>query len=107
MLLIDLKLDRSATDENIFFSFFLSFFFLRAGGVLGLTFSSKLDWGSCISSLTKTSSNQLESGLFYKASLFCSCALPAKMKHPTFHEILLSYFMLVILAATWLLDQLQ
>ena len=27
MLLIDLKLDRSATDENIFFSFFLFFFF--------------------------------------------------------------------------------
>ena len=89
-----------------FLSFFF-FFFLRAGGVLGLTFSSKLDWGSCISSLTKTSSNQLESGLFYESSLFCSCALPAKMKHPTFHEILLSYFMLVILAATWLLDQLQ
>ena len=31
MLLIDLKLDRSATDENIFFSFFLFFFFFFEG----------------------------------------------------------------------------
>ena len=38
MLLIDLKLDRSATDENIFFSFFLFFFFFEGRRGAGIDF---------------------------------------------------------------------
>ena len=38
MLLIDLKLDRSAIDENTFFSFFLSSFFFEGRRGAGIDF---------------------------------------------------------------------
>ena len=45
---IDLKIDGSVLEEKSSFK------------MLGLTFSSKLDWGSCIISIAKTSSKKIE-----------------------------------------------
>ena len=44
----DVKIDESVLEENLFFK------------MLGLTFSSKLDWGSCIFSIAKTALRKLE-----------------------------------------------
>ena len=43
---IDVKMDGSVLEEKASFK------------MLGLTFSSKLDWGSCIISITKTASKK-------------------------------------------------
>ena len=44
---IDVKMDRSILEEKSSFK------------ILGLTFSSKLDWGSCIISIAKTASKKI------------------------------------------------
>ena len=44
----DVKIDESVLEENLFFK------------MLGLTFSSKLDWGSYIFSIAKTALRKLE-----------------------------------------------
>ena len=44
---LDVKMDRSVIEEKPYFK------------MLGLTFSSKLDWGSCIISIAKTASKKI------------------------------------------------
>ena len=54
---IDVKIDRSVLEEK------------SSLKMLGLTFSSKLDWGSYIISIAKTTSKKI-GALFYEVS-FC------------------------------------
>ena len=53
---IDVKMDGSVLKEKSSF------------GMLELTFSSKLDWGSYIISIAKTASKNWSQNLFYKVS---------------------------------------
>ena len=44
--------------------------------MLGLTFSSKLDWGSCIISIAKTASKKIGAfNLFYEVSFSWGCSV--------------------------------
>ena len=52
--------------------------------MVGLTFSSKLDWGSCIISIAKTTTKKI--GALIHSMKFLS----AEVAHVTMHEILLS-----------------
>ena len=52
--------------------------------MMGLTFSSKLDWGSCIISIAKTTTKKI--GALIHSMKFLS----AEVAHVTMHEILLS-----------------
>ena len=71
---IDVKMDGSVLDEKLSFK------------ILGLTFSSKLDWGSYIISIAKTTSKKIEA--FIRSVKFFS------------PEVAL-YLGLVLLVATW------
>ena len=71
---IDVKMDGSVLDEKLSFK------------ILGLTFSSKLDWGSYIISIAKTTSNKIE-------------ALIRSIKF--FSPEVALYLGLVFLVATW------
>ena len=69
---IDLKFDGSVLEEKSSFK------------MMGLTFSSKLDWGSCIISIAKTTTKKI--GALIHSMKFLS----AEVAHVTMHEILLS-----------------
>ena len=71
---IDVKMDGSVLDEKLSFK------------ILGLTFSPKLDWGSYIISIAKTTSKKIEA--FIRSIKFFS------------PEVAL-YLGLVLLVATW------
>ena len=76
---IDVRMDLSVLEEKLFFK------------MLGLTFSSKLDWGSYVNSITKTSSKKIGSLiLFCEVSFSWGCSVSLYIYHATMHGILFS-----------------
>ena len=85
---IDVKVDGSGFEEKSF-------------EMLQVTFSSKLDWGTCIISIAKTASMKigawkLVSAIFYHFLFFSSSHRPSKTMKNIFYFILKALFVLEI-----------
>ena len=79
---IDVKMDGSVLEEKTSFK------------MLGLTFSSKLDWGSCIVSIAKTTSKKIGALIHSMKFLFPEVAL-------YLYKSTVVMSGLVLLVATW------
>ena len=88
-LVIDLKMDGSVLEEKWFFK------------IRGLTFSSKLDWGSFIISITKSSSKKIGVvNLFYEFSFSLGWSVSINLPYGHVWNIVVISG-LVLLVATW------
>ena len=77
---IDLKMDESVFEEKLSFK------------MLGLTFSSKLDWGSYIISFAKSTSIKIVALIFfYEVSFSWGCSVSLSIYHKPMHGILMSH----------------
>ena len=79
---IDVKMDASVLEEKSSYK------------MLGLTFSSKLDWHSYIISIARSTSNKIKALIHSIVSFSCGCSISLKIYQTTMPE-------LVLLVATW------
>ena len=86
---IDMKMDGSLLEEKLSFK------------MLGLTFSFKLDWSSCIISITKTASKEI--GVLICSMKFLSTQVALHLCQSTICSFMeyCSHVWLVPLVATW------
>ena len=82
-----MKIDRSVLEEKSPFK------------VLGLSFFSKFDWGSYITSITKTASIKI--GVFIRSMKFLSPEVALYLYHMALHGNTVVMFGLVLLTANW------
>ena len=79
---IDVKMDASVLEEKSSYK------------MLGLTFSSKLDWHFYIISIARSASNKIKALIHSIVCFSCSCSISLKIYQTTMPE-------LVLLVATW------